>query len=263
MGNKITQYSENNIMELLDKQGIYYAATMGFDKQPKVHPVKLCYRDNAAIYFAAGKSEMFYGELSMSAATVLSSYDNNDDIIIKITGKPVFTEEQEIVDNCLENNDLLNKRYGANKEMVIAWFLKDMEVELSSLADDKTSKIVLGTPDNVLTGITIKKDNEIRDRLTKIMESRAAESISSLSEDELYLQKLYDGAVLYFAETAKEVWPRMNIMPIENAVIYETYDEREQFTLKAKKLIGNKVIDKPEDLTYWLNKETLLELDKK
>ena len=39
--------------------------------------------------------------------------------------------------------------------------------------------------------------------------------------------------------------------------MFETWDERERYTRLAAELIGNTVIDKPEDLTYWLNKETL------
>ena len=71
------------------------------------------------------------------------------------------------------------------------------------------------------------------------------------------LQKLYDGAVLYVAETAKGLWPRMDIRPIERSLLYETYDERERYVNRAREILGNTVIDKPEDLTWWLNKETL------
>lgn len=59
------------------------------------------------------------------------------------------------------------------------------------------------------------------------------------------------------AEAAKAMWPRMDIRPIERAAVFETWDEREKYTGLAAELIGNAVIDKPEDLTYWLNAETL------
>ena len=65
---------------------------------------------------------------------------------------------------------------------------------------------------------------------------------------------------VYNAETAMGVWPRMDIQPIERSLLYETYDEREEFTGLARKLIGNTLITKPEDLTCWLNKETLSDL---
>ena len=51
----------------------------------------------------------------------------------------------------------------------------------------------------------------------------------------------------------------MDIRPIERAAVFETYDEREKYTALAAGIIGNAVIDKPEDLTYWLNLETLKE----
>ena len=52
----------------------------------------------------------------------------------------------------------------------------------------------------------------------------------------------------------------MDIRPIERAAVFETWDQREHYTKLAAALIGNAVIDKPEDLSYWLNPETLKEL---
>ncbi len=52
----------------------------------------------------------------------------------------------------------------------------------------------------------------------------------------------------------------LDIRPIERAAAFETWDEREHYTGLAASLIGNAVIDKPEDLTYWLNLETLADL---
>ena len=66
------------------------------------------------------------------------------------------------------------------------------------------------------------------------------------------------GALFVFAEAAKALWPRMDIQPIERAAVFETYDEREKYTLLAKKKIGNIRITKPEDLSYWTSEEALL-----
>ena len=66
------------------------------------------------------------------------------------------------------------------------------------------------------------------------------------------------GALFVFAEAAKALWPRMDIQPIERAAVFETYDEREKYTLLAKKKIGNTRITKPEDLSYWTSEEALL-----
>ena len=49
----------------------------------------------------------------------------------------------------------------------------------------------------------------------------------------------------------------MDIRPIERSALFETYDEREKFVDLAKRAIGNAVVDKPEDRTCWLSKETL------
>ena len=52
----------------------------------------------------------------------------------------------------------------------------------------------------------------------------------------------------------------MDIRPIERAAVFETWDEREKYTKLAARLIGNAVIDKPEDLTFWLDAERLAAL---
>ena len=108
----------------------------------------------------------------------------------------------------------------------------------------------------VLTGITVKKKTELRDRIAKVLERREAEP-PALPEE---TAKLYDGALFLFAEAAKALWPRMDIRPIERAAVFETWDEREKYTKLAARIIGNAVIDKPEDLTYFLDPERLAEL---
>ena len=250
----------SKISEFLNGNKVLYAATMGLDKTPQVHPVSVCYTEGDAVYFASAKCEMFYGELSMYPVVTLCGFDPETSTTLYVKGKPVFSEEREIVDRCLKEDGLLNQRWSSQPEMLIGWFLKDVTVQLVNETDGSSETFELGTPDNVITGITIKKDKEIRDRLAKIISERETLATDGFSREELELQKLYDGALLYFAEEAKKLWPRMDIMPAERSVLYETYDEREQSVNQARKLIGNRTIDKPEDLTYWLNKETLSEL---
>ena len=71
-----------------------------------------------------------------------------------------------------------------------------------------------------------------------------------------------EGGIAAAVEAAKALWPRMDIRPIERAAVFGTWDEREKYTKLAARLIGNAVIDKPEDLTYFLDPERLAELRK-
>ena len=96
--------------------------------------------------------------------------------------------------------------------------------------------------------------------MIRVLERREAEPPQldpSLDEE---TAKLYDGALFVFAEAAKALWPRMDIQSIERAAVFETWDEREKYTALAARIIGNAVISYPEDITYWLNPETLKEL---
>lgn len=119
------------------------------------------------------------------------------------------------------------------------------------------------TLESLPTGIKFRKDTELRDRMVRIMARREAENPNLEDEETARLQRLYDGAVVYFAWAAKALWPGLDVQPIERALLNETNDERETYAGRARQLIGNAVIRYSEDLTYWLNKETLAELDGK
>ncbi|MBR0086966.1 MAG: pyridoxamine 5'-phosphate oxidase family protein [Lachnospiraceae bacterium] len=276
MMNDETKNALSEVRAVLQKHPVLFAGTMGLDKKPQVRAAQFCYEEDGSFYFAAAKSERFYAELSLQPIASFGVFDEENGRVMLLRGEAVFTEDAEIISRCLKSCPFLKEKWGSQPEMLIAWFLKKASVEFTSPAGGEPVKYELGTPEGALTGIEMKKDKEIRDRLITIMARREAESspqetaaegasagqntdidTEQLSEEALFLQKLYDGAVLYFAETAKTLWPRMDISPIERSLLYETYDEREKFTGLARKLIGNAVIDKPEDLTYWLNKETL------
>ena len=244
------------ILSFISENPVLYAGTIGFDQLPHVHPVSLCYEENGVLYFAAAKCETYYGELSMSPVLSLCAFDRNQGVTLTIKGKAVFTEDEKIVSRCLAENASQNKKWGNDRKMVIAYFLTDVTAEFAN-EDGTTQTVELETPDSVLIGIQITKDNEIRDRLIKIMKARESEVLSLSDPAAVKRQKLFDGMLLYFAESAKEIWPRMDIGPAERSVLFDTYDEREKYTHIAKKIAGNSRIDKPEDLTYWINRETL------
>ncbi len=247
------------VKQFLQDHPVLYAAVTGFDKRPDVHPAEFCFEEEEAFYFAVPKSGMFYGELSMDPLAVLCVLDSRTGTLFRMKGEAVFTEEESIIEKCMQGNASLREKWGDEPRMLIAWFFRDAVCEFISEEDGEKESIELGTPENALIGITMKKDKELRDRLSSILEERESAGVAT---EDLALQKLYDGALMYFAETAKKLWPRMDIRPIERSAVFETYDEREQYTNLAKKLIGNTTIDQPEDLTHWLNRETLQELMK-
>lgn len=253
----------NALLVFLSENRILYAATKGLDKLPKVHPIEYLFEQDGGLYFALPKCEAFYGELSLFPLPMLCAADAKSRRVLTLRGEAVFTEDEAIIDRCLESSAALKKRWASEKNMLIAFFLKNAEAVFTSLDGGGETVISIGTPENALVGITLKKNTELRDRLINLMERREAESPETEGEAALFSQKLYDGALMYFAETAKALWPRMDIRPIERSALFETYDEREKFTVLAKKLIGNANIDKVEDITHYLNKETLAELNKK
>ena len=269
---------QESLAQILQRFPELFAATTGLDKKPQLWPVRFLFAQDGSLWFATAKCARYYAEISMTPALTLGVYAAETGTFIRLRGKALFSEDKTLVARCLKEDPNLTAAWGEDPNLYIAYTLTGVQAEITSISPDIPARTLrVGDSESLLQGITLKKKTELRDRLSRLMERREAEG-PKLSADNgivdgaeplpaagleretaLFAQKLYDGALLYFAETAKALWPRFNIQPIERSVLFETYNEREQFTALAKRLIGNTVIDKPEDLTYYINPETLLE----
>ena len=236
------------------------AGTVGLDGRPQIRPVPFLFAQNDALYFLTAKNRRLYAELCKTPYIQLHAYDRRTETGLRVAGKVCFTEDESLLERCVRQRPELLETMGGERKALIAFFLLDAKAELTGGFDETAqTELRLPDPSGVLVGITIRKKTELRDRISRILERREAEPFSAPDE----AVKLYDGALFLFAEAAKALWPRMDIRPIERAAVFETWDEREKYTKLAAELIGNAVIDKPEDLTYWLNPETLAELRKR
>lgn len=232
------------------------AGTVGLNGRPEVRPAAFLFEQDGALYFITTKSCRMYAELCKTPYVQLYLEDPETNKTLRISGKACFTEDDAVIARAVREREAVLPETGEDTKCLIAFFLIGAEAEYSdACAEGSEEKLRLPDPDGVLIGITIKKNTELRDRLSRILERREQEAPAADGE----LLKLYDGALFVFAEVAKAVWPRMDIRPVERAAVFETYDEREKYTALAAGIIGNAVIDKPEDLTYWLNIETLKE----
>ena len=144
------QKTKNNIekiREILKRNPVLIAGTMGFDKKPQLYKAELCFEEDGVFYFAAPKCETYYGEISVYPELVLCTYDSEGRTLLRLRGQTVFTEEKAVIERCLSESDTLRKAWGHDPNMLIAYFLKDMTAEL--LHDDGTrEEVVFGTPEN-------------------------------------------------------------------------------------------------------------------
>lgn len=106
-------------------------------------------------------------------------------------------------------------------------------------------------------GISFEQSDELRGRMLRVMARRKEETYIPEDQEAICLQKLYDGALLCFAEAAGRVWPELDAGSLSGCLFYKDEAEKAEFMEQARKLIGDRYIDKPEDITYWINKETL------
>lgn len=244
------------VRRVLERFSPLPAATVGLDGKPQIRPADYAYEQDGAFWFLTLKSSRMYAELSKTPYIQLYASDGETGTVFRLSAKVCFSEDEGAIDRAAVACPRTLEDAGGERKMLIAFFLLGVQAEMSSRSEEiAVRSIRLPDPAGVLIGITIKKKTELRDRLIRVLERREAEPLPAGEE----ATKLYDGALFVFAEAAKALWPRMDIRPIERAAVFETWDEREKYTALAASLIGNAVIESPEDITYWLNPETLME----
>ena len=147
---------------------------------------------------------------------------------------------------------LVKKYFG--KEPLVGYVDKDCpSFDLTAAA----GKALNAAP--IESDITFEEDQELHDRLAKVVRRRAAETITAETDEEILAQKLYDAAILYFVESAKPLWPDLDAGAMEQSTLFQDENEQTEWIARVKKLVGKHVINKPEDITYYINKETLME----
>ena len=217
----------------------------GLDKKPWIYPLGKASEVNGTFYWLCDKSTQLYGSLSINEDA--QNLIEDGDSIVRLTGKAVFSEDEKIISECLKDEPEKDPVYQ------IAFFIKDARLTVTNNGESKV--YVLKTSDETLTGVEMKKDKEIRDRMAKIIGQRAEKEVT----DKEY-QKFFDGALLVFGECAKKLWPSFNLMQLDSVLLYETYDEREKYQNEAAMALGNVTIKQVEDLSYYLSEENIRKL---
>lgn len=97
--------------------------------------------------------------------------------------------------------------------------------------------------------LTIEKDDELLARIQKRIRRR-----NEATADNSPGQRLEDAALACVIEAAKHTWPT------EELVMPASLTHGEEETKAVQKILSGRHIDKPEDITYYVNAETLAEL---
>ena len=212
----------------------------GLDKKPWIYPLAKPAAVNGTYYWLVDKSTMLYGSLSLNTDCQIFT-QMSDGTVIRIMGQAFFTEDEKVIKACF------NKECEKEITYYIAFLLNKAVIEVEK--GSETVKYPFNPADGAFTAITMKKDKEIKERLTKLLEERSAVEVVDIEK-----QKVTDSILLVLAQEAKKLWPSFSLMPLENSLLYETYDEKEQYQKKAAMLLGNLEIKQVEDITYCLSK---------
>ncbi len=83
---------------VLPEENALYAGTVGLDGRPQVRRFSFAFEKGGALYFLMLKSERMYAELSKTPYLQICRYDAQADVLTRLSGKAVFTEDSAVIE---------------------------------------------------------------------------------------------------------------------------------------------------------------------
>lgn len=100
----------NNIVSFLNDNPIQYLATIGLDNKPKIRPFQFMLEDNGKLYFCTSNKKEIFKELKNNPYVEISIADKNFSWL-RLNGKVVFSNDENIKKKILENSPLVKSIY--------------------------------------------------------------------------------------------------------------------------------------------------------
>lgn len=115
---------------------LQYATTLGLDGKPKIRPIEFKFEENGYLYFDTVEFYTSYKEMKKYPYIQVCVCDQESMSYVRVEGKVNFTRDKRIIDKCFENSKVLTKAFGNQKEVVIGYYLTEVNIEFSSLSKE-------------------------------------------------------------------------------------------------------------------------------
>jgi uncharacterized pyridoxamine 5'-phosphate oxidase family protein len=118
---------------------LQYGTTLGLDGHPQIRPLEFKFEDDGVLYFDTVDFYTSYKELQAHPYIQICICDQQTMTYVRVGGKVNFTKDQEIVNRCFDNSEVLTSQFGNNREVVTAYYLTEAWAEFSSFSPELPS----------------------------------------------------------------------------------------------------------------------------
>ncbi len=128
------------VVDVFEKYPLQYATTLGEDGNPQIRPIEFKFEEDGVLYFDTVIFYTSYKELLLHPYVQLCVCDQETMTYVRLGGKVNFTDDEDIIERCFDNSEVLTSQFGDKKEFVIAYYLTEVWVEFTSMSSELPSK---------------------------------------------------------------------------------------------------------------------------
>jgi uncharacterized pyridoxamine 5'-phosphate oxidase family protein len=119
---------------------LQYAATLDLDGEPQLRPIEFKFEQDGVLYFDTVTYYASYRELQAHPYIQLCVCDQETMSYVRLGGKVNFTTDQDIIDRCFAESEVLTSQFGENRDVVIGYYLTEAWAEFQSFLPELPSQ---------------------------------------------------------------------------------------------------------------------------
>jgi uncharacterized pyridoxamine 5'-phosphate oxidase family protein len=124
------------VTEIFKYFPMQYGTTLGLDGRPQIRPIEFKFEQDGKLYFDTVTFYTSYKELQAYPYIQLCIGDQETMTYLRVGGRVNFTEDKEIIERCFENSPVLTSQFGNQREVVIGYYLTEVEAEFCSFSTE-------------------------------------------------------------------------------------------------------------------------------
>lgn len=120
------------VTDIFHKFPMQYGTTLGRNGKPQIRPLEFKFEDDGVLYFDVVEFYESYKEMQKLPYIQICIGDQTTMSYLKVVGKVNFTKDKQIINRCFENSPVLESQFGKNRDVVVGYYLTDVEAEFCS-----------------------------------------------------------------------------------------------------------------------------------
>lgn len=128
------------VVDVFERFPLQYAATLGLDGSPQIRPIEFKFEQDGVLYFDTVIYYTSYKELLEYPYIQLCICDQETMTYVRLSGKVNFTTDEDIINRCFEESEVLTSQFGDNRDLVIGYYLTEVTAEFVSFSEELTNR---------------------------------------------------------------------------------------------------------------------------